>query len=182
MRLVQVAAGVAAGVLAFALGALIFRIQEADEVKRALSGEVPTMSRRPFPGFHDEAGLIGKIAVLWIVLLILIGLLILDGISIGLTTFKLSNTAQAAATTAAANFKNFARRAGCLHGGADRPDERATCPSRTGPRVVQDQRAQRGRRLITLHASASSLVLGRLSFTKDFTKITAKETAEPSTL
>jgi putative peptidoglycan lipid II flippase len=36
MRLLQVGAGVAAGVLAFALGALIFRIQEADEVKRVL--------------------------------------------------------------------------------------------------------------------------------------------------
>jgi hypothetical protein len=32
-----VVAAVAAGVLAFALGALIFRIQEADEVKRALA-------------------------------------------------------------------------------------------------------------------------------------------------
>jgi len=37
MRLVQVGAGVAAGVLAFALGALIFKIQEADEVWQALS-------------------------------------------------------------------------------------------------------------------------------------------------
>ena len=37
MRLVQVAVAVAAGVLAFALGALIFRIQEADEVWQALS-------------------------------------------------------------------------------------------------------------------------------------------------
>ena len=37
MRLVQVAVAVAAGVLAFALGALIFKIQEADEVWQALS-------------------------------------------------------------------------------------------------------------------------------------------------
>jgi hypothetical protein len=37
MRLVQVVAGVAAGVLAFAAGALIFRIEEADEVRRALT-------------------------------------------------------------------------------------------------------------------------------------------------
>ena len=37
MRLLQVAAGVAAGVLAFAGGALIFRLQEADEVRRALA-------------------------------------------------------------------------------------------------------------------------------------------------
>ena len=37
MRLLQVGVAVAAGVLAFALGALIFRIQEADEVWQALS-------------------------------------------------------------------------------------------------------------------------------------------------
>ena len=37
MRLLQVATGVAAGVLAFAAGALIFKIQEADEVRRALA-------------------------------------------------------------------------------------------------------------------------------------------------
>ncbi|MEP6758038.1 MAG: murein biosynthesis integral membrane protein MurJ [Actinomycetota bacterium] len=37
MRLVQVAVAVAAGVLAFVLGALIFKIQEADEVWQALS-------------------------------------------------------------------------------------------------------------------------------------------------
>jgi hypothetical protein len=35
--LVQVTAGVVAGVLAFALGALIFQIEEADEVWRALA-------------------------------------------------------------------------------------------------------------------------------------------------
>jgi hypothetical protein len=37
VRLLQVGVAVAAGVLAFALGALIFRIQEADEVWQALS-------------------------------------------------------------------------------------------------------------------------------------------------
>jgi putative peptidoglycan lipid II flippase len=37
LRLLQVGLGVAAGVLAFAAGALIFRIEEADEVRRALA-------------------------------------------------------------------------------------------------------------------------------------------------
>jgi len=37
LNLVQVAAAVAAGVLAFVLGALIFQIEEADEVWRALA-------------------------------------------------------------------------------------------------------------------------------------------------
>jgi putative peptidoglycan lipid II flippase len=37
LRLLQVALAVAAGVLAFGVGALIFKIQEADEVRRALA-------------------------------------------------------------------------------------------------------------------------------------------------
>ena len=56
---------------------------------------------------HDQAGMIGKIALLWIVGLLLAGVLILDALSIVLTTFKLSNTAQAAASTAATTYKNL---------------------------------------------------------------------------
>jgi hypothetical protein len=37
LNLVQVTAAVAAGVLAFAVGALIFQIEEADEVWQALA-------------------------------------------------------------------------------------------------------------------------------------------------
>ena len=108
MRLLQVGAAVAAGVLAFALGALIFRIQEADEVWQSPEREVPTMMpAHPSRSLHDQAGLIGKVAVFWIIGLLLVGLLILDALSIVLTTFKLSNTAQAAASIAATTYKNL---------------------------------------------------------------------------
>jgi hypothetical protein len=138
------------------------------------------MSERRLPRIHDETGLIGKIAAVWIVVLVLVGLLILDGISIALTTFKLSNAAQAAATTAAVNFKSFGDVSGaCTAAQADLtnadqpiPEGQAWCKINVNTGVAT----------ITLHATSSSLVLGRLSFTKDFTQITAKESAEPSTL
>ncbi len=129
---------------------------------------------------HGQAGLIGKIAMLWIVGLLLAGLLILDGISIVLTTFKLSSTAQAAATTAATTFKNtHDATAACLAAEPDLLHDNQSVPtSDTWCRVNEST----GVATISLHSTASSLVLSRLSFTQDLTKISVKETAEAAGL
>jgi len=129
---------------------------------------------------HDQAGMIGKIALLWIVGLLLVGLLILDALSIVLTTFKLSNTAQAAATTAATTYKNLqsvqkacdAAELDVLRDNLQPPQGEAWCKVDASTGVAT----------ISLHTTASSLVIGRLSFTEDYTKISVKETAEPSSL
>lgn len=128
---------------------------------------------------HDQAGMIGKIALLWIVGLLLAGVLILDALSIALTTFKLSNTAQAAASTAATTYKNLgdvtkacdAAELDVLHDNLAVPQGEAWCKVNAS-----------GVATISLRTTASSLALGRLSFTEDFTKISVKETAEPSSL
>ncbi len=60
----------------------------------------------PSRSLHDQAGLIGKVAVFWIIAALLAALLILDALSIVLTTFRLSSTAQGAASTAATTYKN----------------------------------------------------------------------------
>lgn len=129
---------------------------------------------------HDETGLIGKIAVLWIVGLLLVGLLLLDGLSIILTTFKLSNTAQAAASTAATTYKNvheedkacLAAQPALLQDNVDLPEGDGWC--KIDPTT--------GEATIVLKTTASTIVLGRLSFTEDFTKIKVDESAEPSSL
>jgi hypothetical protein len=129
---------------------------------------------------HDEAGLIGKIALLWIIVLLLLGLLLLDGLSIVLATFKLSNTAQAAASTAATAYKNthdlekacVAAEPDLLHDNVPVPEDKDWC------KIDADT----GTATIVLHTSASTIVLGRISATQDFTKIKAKETAEPASL
>jgi putative Flp pilus-assembly TadE/G-like protein len=139
-----------------------------------------TSASAPSRSLRDEAGLIGKVAVIWIVVLLLVGLLLLDGLSIVLSTFKLSNTAQAAASTAATTYKN-------LH------DETRACAA-AEPNLLSDNvpvpenggwckiDTATGEATITLRAQASSIVLGRLSFTEDLTKITVKESAQPSSL
>jgi hypothetical protein len=129
---------------------------------------------------NDQAGMIGKIALLWIVGLLLVGLLILDGLSIVLTTLKLSNTAQAAATTAATTYKNThdvvkaceAAQPDLLRDNQPVPENDTWC------RINEDS----GVAAISLRATASSLALGRLSVTQDLTRIAVKETAEPSSL
>jgi hypothetical protein len=139
-----------------------------------------TTEAPPPRSLRDEAGLIGKVAVVWIVVLLLVGLLLLDGLSIVLATFRLSSTAQAAASTAATTYKNLhdatqacaAAEPGLLGDDVAVPENEGWC------RIDPDT----GAATITLKTEASSLVLGRLSLTQDFTKITVKESAEPSSL
>jgi hypothetical protein len=140
------------------------------------------MTSEPVPprSLHDEAGLIGKIAVLWVIVLLLVGLLLLDGLSIILTTFKLSNTAQAAATTAATAYKNVheedracnAAQAALLGDDVPVPEGDGWCKIDPGT----------GEATIVIRTTASSIVLSRLSFTQDYTKIKVQESAAPSSL
>jgi uncharacterized iron-regulated membrane protein len=136
------------------------------------------MTRHRSISLHDQAGLIGKIAVVWIVVLLLVGLVVLDGISIVLTTFRLSSTAQTAATTAATAYKNAhdvqdactAAQPDLAADNVPVPDSDTWCKIDTAS----------GQATISLKATASALLLGRLSFTRDFTKVSVKESAEPA--
>ena len=98
-----------------------------------------------------------------------------------LTTFRLSSTAQGAASTAATTYKNLHDAAEGMRGGGRRAAPRQHADPRERG-LVQDRHDLRRRPTISLHSTASSLVLGRLSVTEDYTKISVKETAEPSSL
>ena len=136
------------------------------------------MTRPASRSLHDQAGLIGKVAIVWIIVLLLVGLLVLDGISIVLTTFSLSSTAQGAASTAATTYHSThdatkacqAAEPDLLNDNVDVPKNAAWC--RIDPAS--------GQATITLKTTASSLILGRFSFTEHFTQIEAKEEAAPA--
>jgi uncharacterized iron-regulated membrane protein len=136
------------------------------------------MTRRRSFSLHAQAGLIGKIAVFWLVALVLVGLLVLDGISIVLATLRLSNTAQTAATTAATQYHNLhSTEKACDLASTDLitddvpvPDNEKWCKIDTST----------GEATIVLHTAASSLVLGRISFTQHYTDVSARESAEPA--
>jgi hypothetical protein len=127
---------------------------------------------------HDQAGLIGKVAILWIAILLVVGLLVLDTISIVLTTFRLSSTAQGAASDVATTYHSGhdaekacqAAQPDLLNDNVDPPKNDSWCQIDTTS----------GEATITLKTTASSLILGRLSFTRDYTKIEVKEEATPA--
>jgi hypothetical protein len=127
---------------------------------------------------HDQAGLIGKVAIVWIVILLVVGLLVLDTISIVLTTFRLSSTAQGAATTAATTYhsEHDATKA-CLAAEPDLLHDNVSVPNNDTWCKIDPTS---GQATITLKTTASSLILGRISFTQDFTKIEVKEEAQPA--
>lgn len=134
----------------------------------------------PSRSLRDQAGLIGKVAVFWIIAALLAALLILDALSIVLTTFRLSSTAQGAASAAATNYKNVHDpAAACEAAGVELLHDNTPVPESEGWCKIN---TTTGTASISLHAVASSLVLGRLSATEDYTKISVKETAEPSSL
>ena len=136
------------------------------------------MTRHPSRSPHDQAGLIGKVAIVWIVVLLVIGLLVLDGISIVLTTFKLSSTAQGAASTAATTYHSLhdATKA-CLAAQPDLLSDNVDVPKNTTWCKIDPTS---GQATITLKTTASSLILGRISFTRGLTEIEVKEEATPA--
>ena len=136
------------------------------------------MTRRPPRSLHDQAGLIGKVAVVWIVILLVVGLLVLDGISIVLTTFNLSSTAQGAASTAATSYHSLhdATKA-CQVAEPDLLNDNVNPPNNDTWCKIDPTS---GQATITLKTTASSLILGRIPWTRDFTKVEVKEEAVPA--
>jgi hypothetical protein len=136
------------------------------------------MTQHPSRSPHDQAGLIGKVAVVWIVVLLVVGLLVLDGISIVLTTFKLSSTAQGAASMAATTYHSDHNvQQACAAAEPDLLTDNVDVPRNTTWCKIN---TTSGQATITLKTTASSLILGRISFTRDLTQIEVKEEAAPA--
>jgi hypothetical protein len=132
-------------------------------------------------GLHrDEAGLVGKIIVIWLLLVALLGVVALDAGSILFAKFRLSDLASNAATAAATAYRNkHDQREACsaaetaIHGEeAEQKTPQGFCKVNPGTGEVT----------ITLRTTASTLLAGRLGFTEDLTKIVIRETGRPPTL
>ena len=95
-----------------------------------------------------------------------------------MTTFNLSSTAQGAASTAATSYHslNDATKA-CLAAEPDLLNDNVSVPNNDTWCKIDPAT---GQATVTLKTTASSLILGRLSFTRDFTKVEVKEEAQPA--
>jgi hypothetical protein len=129
---------------------------------------------------RDEAGLLGKIAIVWLLVLALLGVGAIDAASIAFTTYKLSDVGTAAASEGALIFKRTR-------------DSREACArvqqvvSKEDPAVKLTKAGctvERPTGLVTVEVRkrANTLVAQRLPWTEEFAVVTVSETAGPPSL
>lgn len=129
---------------------------------------------------RDDSGIVGKIIVIWLVLVVLLGVVAIDAASIFFARFRLSDAATVTAVTAATTYRSTkdvgaaceaARRAAAIEAdGATLPKN--FCRVDTGSGEVT----------IVMKKDASTLLAGRLPFTEEYTKIVVRETGRPASL
>ena len=129
----------------------------------------------------DERGMIGKLLVVWLLLLVLIGVAVIDGTSIVMARFQLSDAATRAATEAAASLNRGGSATEACEIAADSLDENdpdARRPRRTWCEVDTSDRLV----TIRLRKDAGTLLAGRLSFTEELASVSVEESAGRSSL
>ena len=132
---------------------------------------------------HDESGMVGKIIVIWLLLVALLGVIVLDGASIMFTKFRLDDAAGLAASAAATSFRNgdtVATACAAARQAALDDDAGISFPANTTKWCRVN--TQTGEFTVILRKEAQTILAGRLSFTKDYARVVQKETAGPATL
>ena len=129
---------------------------------------------------RGEAGLVGKMIVVWLLVLAVLAVAAIDAASIAFTTYKLADVGTAAATEGALVFKN------------DR-DVRTTCERVARVVAAQEPAAkvtrggcsvERPTGLVTVKVRklASTVMAHRIPWTEDFATVIVTETAGPPSL
>jgi Flp pilus assembly protein TadG len=129
---------------------------------------------------RDETGLIGKIAIVWLLVLALLGVGAIDAASIAFTTYKLSDVGTAAAAEGALIFKR-------THDIRDTCDRVQQVVTKQDPAVKLTQAGcsvERPTGLVTveIRKRASTLVAQRIPWTEKFAVVEVAETAGPPSL
>ena len=131
-------------------------------------------------GLHGQAGMIGKLAVVWLVLLSVFALAAIDTVSIVITKFHTADLAANAASDAAASYqqsRSFTIACKVAIDALQSDDPQTKLASR-GCRIDPST----GDASITVRKDATTLVAGRLSFTRKYASVTDTETAPPPSL
>jgi hypothetical protein len=129
---------------------------------------------------RDETGMVGKIIVIWLLLVALLGVVALDTGSIVFAKFRLSDLASNAATAGATSYRNTRDVTKACNAARDaiageQPDQKLG----TGFCKINEST---GEVIITLRKQAKTLLAGRLGFTEDLTKIVIRESGRPPSL
>jgi Flp pilus assembly protein TadG len=129
---------------------------------------------------RDERGMVGKFALVWLLLLAVVAVAAVDVGSIALTRFKVANAADKAAFQAAAEYKESHDRIKAF-----RAAEGVIAEDTPDAKILDDGFAidpRTGDVTVKVVDRAWSMVAGRFSYTKAYTKVSATSTSEPPTL
>jgi hypothetical protein len=126
--------------------------------------------------WNGQDGMVGKTAVIWIALAALIVVAGLDVVSIGRSTFRLSEVASEAASAGATLYRREGRNEikACEAAAASVEALDPTLKvGRNGCRVEQES----GRVTVTLRVTAGTILAGRFGATEDYAQVVVTETA-----
>ncbi len=129
---------------------------------------------------RDERGLVGKIAFVWLLILAVFVVAAVDAGSVAVTRFKVANAADKAAFAAAGAYKETQDRSKALDAAREVVD--ADVPNARIPEGGFEIDPRTGDATVKVVDKAWSLVAGRWSYTRPYTKIAATSTSEPPTL
>ena len=126
---------------------------------------------------RDQAGLVGKIAVVWLLFAVLLVVAGFDAVAIGFTKFRVEDLAGSAAEVAAGTCKNTQKVTEACQAAVDyvaEHDSKAKIP--TGGCAIDPKS---GVATIAVRKVAGTLVAQRLSFTQDLTHVESTESVSP---
>jgi len=129
---------------------------------------------------RDEAGLVGKMIVIWLLVLAVLAVGAIDAASIAFTTYKLSDVGAAAASEGALVFKRGHNiRETCERVTQVVSKEEATARVTRGGCSIE---RPTGLVTVKVRKRANTLVAQRLPWTKKFAVVVVTETAGPPSL
>ena len=129
---------------------------------------------------RDEAGLVGKMIVIWLLVLAILAVAAIDAASIAFTTYKLSDVGSAAASEGALVYKKGHNiRETCQRVERVVSKEEATAKVARGGCSIE---RPTGLVTVKIRKRANTLVAQRLPWTKKFVVVVVTETAGPPSL
>ncbi len=130
--------------------------------------------------FNDDAGLVGKLLIFWLLALAIFVLASIDSVSIVITRLHTADIAGGAASDAAANYRQSRSATQACQVAID--SIRAADPQvKLAPHGCKIASAT-GVASITVYKKATTLIAERLSFTKKWATVTDTESVAPPTL
>jgi len=129
---------------------------------------------------HDESGLVGKMIVVWLLVLAVLAVGAIDAASIAFTTYKLSDVGTTAASEGALVFK----RGRNVRDTCERVVQVVTKEEPTAKVTQGGCTIEKPTGLVTvkIRKRASTLVAQRIPWTEDFVVVIVSETAGPPSL